>query len=118
MCSLRGIQLAAGASPESTSESWVITAAQARILYGIKSFSSLSQPEAEAENPRIRAVVTGCRIFKESRGGGVIDEAVFIPAASARDFERRRGVFKDGERPLSKQRPTRCSKQRENVGLY
>ena len=118
MCSLRGIQLAAAASPESTSESWVIAVALARILYGIKRSSSLSQPEAEAENPRIRAVVTGCRIFKESRGGGVIDEAVFIPAASARDFERRRGVFKDGERPLSKQRPTRCSKQRENVGLY
>ena len=75
MCSLRGIQLAAGASPESTSESWVSAVAQARILYDIKSSSSLSQPEAEAENPRIRAVVTGCRSFRESRGGGVIDEA-------------------------------------------
>jgi hypothetical protein len=52
MCSLRGIQLAAAASPESTSESWVITAAQARILYGIKSSSSLSKPEAEADTPK------------------------------------------------------------------
>ena len=45
MCSLRGIQLAAGASPESTSESWVSAVAHARILYGIKHSSGGGESE-------------------------------------------------------------------------